>query len=131
MLGMKVIYPLAPAISARMAWDTVLPSAEWQAELAGNISVVQNHPALLGYMVCDDCCSSREQTSLTAQLYDRLKQLDPYHLIMGAVQCNNVQPSQSTQLQDVHDCLWCIHQCARLMISERLLVIAGMDVFGR
>ena len=61
MLGMKVIYPLAPAISARMAWDTVLPSAEWQAELAGNISVVQNHPALLGYMVCDDCCSSREK----------------------------------------------------------------------
>ena len=88
-LGIKVIYPLAPLISARMAWDSVLPSATWQAQLVGNLSVVQNSSALLGYLVCDDCCSSREQTSLTAQLYNRLKELDPYRLLFGAVQCQN------------------------------------------
>ena len=49
-LGIKVIYPLAPAIAARMAWDSVLPSSKWSADLVANLSVVRNSSALLGYL---------------------------------------------------------------------------------
>lgn len=45
--------------------------------------------ALLGYYICDDCCSNARNISLQAQAYTLLKDLDPYHVTIGAVNCGN------------------------------------------
>ena len=56
--GIKVVYPLAPSVAAGMRnqYDTHWSSAAWQRWVRGNISLVSNHSALLGFYICDDCC---------------------------------------------------------------------------
>lgn len=97
-LGIRVIYPLAPTLargtvpgrdrSYRELWG----DPAWQRWVRGNITLVAGHPALLGYYVCDDCCpwasSVIGNVSQQALLYNLVKQLDPYHAIFGAIQCD-------------------------------------------
>lgn len=62
---MQVLYPLAPSVpkagSAASALnarhlDRAVVSEEWWGWVRGNVSIVANHTALLGYYICDDCC---------------------------------------------------------------------------
>ena len=59
------------------------------ADLKNNVSLVKDHPAILGYYICDDCCSNNADVSLQAQVYQLLKNIDPYHVTIGAVNCGN------------------------------------------
>jgi hypothetical protein len=44
------------------------------------VAFVKDHPALLAYYICDDCHPQDEM----AQIYNTLKELDPYHIVSGA-----------------------------------------------
>jgi hypothetical protein len=69
-LGVKVLYPLAPAIpapgSSDTAWnarhlDRAFASEAWWGWVKGNISIVSNHTALLGYYIwciATDVCTN-------------------------------------------------------------------------
>jgi hypothetical protein len=59
------------------------------ASLKANISTFQHHPAVMGWYICDDCCSDTPDISLQAQVYQLIKDLDPYHVTIGAVNCGN------------------------------------------
>ena len=64
----------------------------WRAAVISNVSLVKDHPALLGYYICDDCCpvaANLGNVSLQAKLYNLLKEQDPYHIVAGAIQCSN------------------------------------------
>ena len=39
------------------------------------------------YYICDDCCAGQSSISKQAQLFNAIKQLDPYHIVVGALQC--------------------------------------------
>ena len=45
-------------------------------------------------MQCDDCCSSggngASPNSYMAQIYNVVKDADPYHAVIGAVNCGNI-----------------------------------------
>ena len=47
--------------------------------------------------ICDDCCDDKPDISAMAQIYNILKTIDPYHLVTGAVNCDDV---------------WCVHDTA-------------------
>ena len=65
-LGIKVMYPLGPMVGKDYTqvgdpagpWfrdlDTAWAEPQWQASVRSNVSLVKNHPALLGYYICDD-----------------------------------------------------------------------------
>ena len=40
--------------------------------------------------ICDDCCDDQPDISAMAQIYNILKTIDPYHLVTGAVNCDDV-----------------------------------------
>jgi hypothetical protein len=67
------------------------PESGWAAVEKG-VKRYQNHPALLGWYVCDDCMTSwisaqrAAGTPTVDTMYNRLKQLDPYHIVIGAVE---------------------------------------------
>jgi hypothetical protein len=60
------------------------------ASLMALVSLVRGHPALLGYYICDDCCQSDVGAAYQAQGYNIIKQLDPYHAVVGASDCGDV-----------------------------------------
>ena len=37
--------------------------------------------------ICDDCCRTDEGTAFQAQAYNFIKDLDPYHVTVGASDC--------------------------------------------
>lgn len=86
--GMKVMYPLGEPLAGGAAahFDnaSMNTTSGW---LFGNVSAVRNHSAILGYYICDDCCGGQSSVSEQAQLYNAIKQLDPFHIIVGALQC--------------------------------------------
>ena len=45
-----------------------------------NVALLKDHPALLGYYICDDCGSGVKM----APGYNTIRQLDPFHLTVGA-----------------------------------------------
>lgn len=45
-----------------------------------NVALVKDHPALLAYYICDDCGPGAQMASA----YNTLRQLDPFHLVVGA-----------------------------------------------
>ena len=57
--------------------------------LRGAIELVKDHPALLGYYICDDCCQSDVGAAYQAQAYNYIKSVDPYHAIIGASDCGD------------------------------------------
>ena len=57
---------------------------EW---LKHRVELVMHHPALLGYYICDDCCKSDIGTSMMAQAYNFIRDLDMYHITIGASDC--------------------------------------------
>ena len=61
------------------------PVVKRRLPLHCNISLVKEHPALLGYYICDDCCGARP--SAQALVYTFLRDIDPYHVTIGAVNC--------------------------------------------
>ena len=72
--------------------EAMLANAQWERNLLGNVSAVMDHPALLGWYLCDDCCplaANLNEISLQARVYNLIKQRDPYHAISGAAQCSN------------------------------------------
>eukprot|EP01047_Picozoa_sp_COSAG01_P036128 COSAG01_NODE_2809_length_7041_cov_4.383751_1_plen_609_part_00 len=58
--------------------------------MRGNVSLVRDHPALIAYYICDDCCQGQEYLLELAEVYRELKQLDPYTLTTGALECDEM-----------------------------------------
>eukprot|EP01043_Picozoa_sp_COSAG02_P009340 COSAG02_NODE_315_length_24910_cov_17.139978_12_plen_544_part_00 len=58
--------------------------------MRGNVSLVMDHPGLIGYYICDDCCQGQEYLLELAEVYRELKQLDPYHFTTGALECDEM-----------------------------------------
>jgi hypothetical protein len=59
-------------------------TAAWR-EVEAAVAVVRDHPALLGYYICDDCNQPEIFPPLKmSQLYGALKALDPFHVTLGA-----------------------------------------------
>lgn len=44
------------------------------------IDLLKDHQSILGWYICDDCCSSAAQIAKQAQAYLAVKLLDPYHV---------------------------------------------------
>ena len=111
-VGVKVLMPLGEPLSGGPShYDPAsMSSTGW---LRGNVALVKNHSALLGYYICgttlirarvcavcivcsfadrmptaaDDCCGSQLDVSAQAQLYNAIKTLDPWHIVTGSLQC--------------------------------------------
>ena len=65
-LGVKVMYdmqPLGMTALGGMNYDTDWASATWKADVVANVSLVRNHPAILGYYICDVSASSSFSSS--------------------------------------------------------------------
>ena len=70
----------------------------WPLPLAGSFSAAQRtlvqrlmqEKALLGYWVCEDCCS-RPHAGIRdlADAYTELKAIDPFHVTFGSVNCDS------------------------------------------
>ena len=58
-----------------------------------NVALVKDHPALLAYYICDDCGPGAQMASA----YNTIRQLDPFHLVVGAGFAGN--KAQYTDLQ--------------------------------
>ena len=82
-VGFKVIYPI---LSGNVSINHGGPfdDSDKLEALRASVELVREHPALLGYYVCDDCCSNNHDVSLQAQVYAVLKDVDPYHPTIGA-----------------------------------------------
>eukprot|EP01052_Picozoa_sp_SAG31_P020758 SAG31_NODE_1575_length_7841_cov_3.083958_3_plen_721_part_00 len=78
--GLKLIMHVEGPATAAAADNT---SMAW-SNLTAVINTIKDHPATLGYYVCDDCCDSQYQGVLT-WVYKALKALDPYHVTIGAL----------------------------------------------
>jgi len=87
-VGFKVMYPLGTG-AVKINHGGPFDQPAMLKELISNVTFVRHHPAILGYYICDDCCSNRANISLQSQVYQLLKNLDPYHVTIGAVNCGN------------------------------------------
>ena len=87
-VGFKVIYPV---LSGNVSINHGGPfdDSDKLEVLRASVELVREHPALLGYYVCDDCCSNNHDVSLQAQVYAVMKDVDPYHPTIGASDCGN------------------------------------------
>jgi hypothetical protein len=89
-VGFKWVWPLVDNIGGvNLQAGGPFDNATRLAAVVENVTFVRDHRALLGYYVCDDCCGSAVDMSLQAQAYTLLKQLDPYHITYGAVNCGD------------------------------------------
>jgi hypothetical protein len=93
--GVKVLYPMIYFTGAlnKQNYGNDWASPEWIAAVSANVSHVKDHPAILAWYICDDCCPRNVNlgnTSLQAKLYSLIKMVDPYHVVSGAVQCSNL-----------------------------------------
>jgi hypothetical protein len=98
--GVKVIHPMMSfgtggggpnAQHYERHWDGSAAAAQWKAQVLANVTLIKDHPALLGYSICDDCCGgSADFIALQSRLYNTIKAADPHHITTGAVQCHNV-----------------------------------------
>ena len=86
--GFKVIYPIGTG-KVQINHGGPFDQPAMLKELIANITFVKDHPAILGYEICDDCCSTTPDISLQSQIYQLIKNLDPYHVTIGAVNCGN------------------------------------------
>jgi hypothetical protein len=97
---MLAVLDAAAEVGFKVMYDMTFPGVHIQAGgpfnnesrlhwLRSNVTLVRNHPALLGYYVCDDCCGSQRDVSMQAQVYTLIKDLDPYHAIIGAANCGS------------------------------------------
>jgi hypothetical protein len=67
--------------------DCISNNADLRSVIDRTVGLVKDHPAVLAYYICDDCCYSDNGTSFQSQAYNYIKELDPYHAVVGAVQC--------------------------------------------
>jgi hypothetical protein len=95
-VGVKVMVPLANTVGSKVRnLDPLIHDAAWLDWVRGNVSVLANHSALLGWYICDDCCPFAPNSgpignvSEQAILYNMLKAADPIHLVIGAIQCSD------------------------------------------
>jgi hypothetical protein len=85
-LGVKVMYPMVQlglAAVGGMNYDIDWASPVWRADVVSNVSLVQNHTAILGFYICDDCCPRNVNignVSKQAKLYNLIKSLAPTKL---------------------------------------------------
>jgi hypothetical protein len=95
-VGVKVLYDMSSLGFSAQAGENYgkdWASTPWKRQVEGNVSLVASHPAVLAFYICDDCCPVDEHlgnVTLQAKLYNYIKELDPHHLVTGAVQCHNL-----------------------------------------
>ena len=89
--GLKIMHKLIleGAVSLDAKTGQGILNASIVEKLKGYIRAVRHEPALLGYFVCDDCCSDPHLVSALSQTYAVIKDLDPYHVTTGGVECPN------------------------------------------
>jgi len=89
-VGIKVMYEMAESLGqVHIDQGGPFNNPELLKPLIANVTLVRDHPAIMGYYICDDCCQSFEMTSLQSQVYQLIKDLDPYHVTIGAVNCGD------------------------------------------
>ena len=49
------------------------------------VALLKDHQSILGWYICDDCCTNAAGIAKQAQAYLTVKALDPYHVTIGAV----------------------------------------------
>ena len=76
-VGMKVWMDLAIFVP-----KLALNSTQDWADFTAVVKNVRDHPATLGYYLCDDCWG--HNPALQAKVYRAIKLLDPYHVTAGA-----------------------------------------------
>lgn len=86
--GFKVMYPLM-STTRFINHGGPFNQPALLKNLIANITFMKDHPAILGWYICDDCCSPQSDISLQSQVYQLIKDLDPYHVTIGAVDCGN------------------------------------------
>eukprot|EP01052_Picozoa_sp_SAG31_P010684 SAG31_NODE_592_length_13726_cov_7.188082_4_plen_460_part_00 len=96
-VGVKVMVKMTALIDAVVGNNGNAPtpkpgrntSKDWAA-LSSTVAELKEHPAVLGWYLCDDCCESMEfNTVLMRQAYIDIKFLDPYHVTIGAIDCGD------------------------------------------
>ena len=87
-VGFKWIWPLVEHIGdVNLQSGGPFDNETRLAALIENVTFAAKEAAVVGYYICDDCCGASVDMSLQAQAYTLLKELDPYHVTMGAVNC--------------------------------------------
>lgn len=87
-INFKILYDL-PTGNVSINHGGPFNNTKLLQDMINNVTLVKNETSLLGYYICDDCCSNQHDISLQSQAYNIIKNLDPYHAIIGAVDCQN------------------------------------------
>ena len=87
--GFKILYPLSMFSKVNINHGGPFNQPALLKDLIANITFVRDHPAIFGYEICDDCCSTISDISKQAQVYQLIKNLDPYHVTVGAANCGD------------------------------------------
>ena len=66
--------------------------------MVSNMTLVRAHPATWGYYICDDCCAGFNYLVELAVVYKMMKEIDPYHLTAGALECGEMHAFQEPHL---------------------------------
>ena len=77
-VGMKVLMDIEHFVPLIVGSNT---TADW-ADFVSVVEAVREHPATLGYYLCDDCWG--HDPAGQAKVYRAIKTLDPYHVMAGA-----------------------------------------------
>eukprot|EP00927_Polykrikos_kofoidii_P066609 TRINITY_DN62174_c0_g1_i1.p1 TRINITY_DN62174_c0_g1~~TRINITY_DN62174_c0_g1_i1.p1 ORF type:complete len:614 (+),score=38.72 TRINITY_DN62174_c0_g1_i1:145-1986(+) len=91
-VGMFVMFDLHTEFEALVVTSN---TTELWAKIASQVTKFKDHPALLGWYICDDCTTQwllRQEQAETPSLdnyYRALKELDPHHPAIGAEECGN------------------------------------------
>ena len=86
--GFKILYQLGTG-AVQVNHGGPFNRSSLLDEMIANITLVKDQKALLGYYICDDCCSTQIDVSMQAQAYNIIKNIDPYHATVGAVNCED------------------------------------------
>lgn len=148
-LGVKVWVDIQPlgfsgAGGDNYANDWADPA--WQAAVRGNVSLVMDHPSILGWYLCDDCCplnSNIGNVTLQAKLYNLVKSIDGYHLTTGAIQCNfntwifsdvpagvdgHALPPPSSSTGKINSCMPALDEEPALQLSLDVLLVENCEL---
>ena len=66
-----------------------------ETALVDAVDAVKDHPALVAYYVCDDCCKGDAYTVALAGAYEVLRRADPFHPTTGAFECGEFHSCQA------------------------------------
>eukprot|EP01043_Picozoa_sp_COSAG02_P032908 COSAG02_NODE_2218_length_9474_cov_25.098453_3_plen_571_part_00 len=95
-IGVRVMFQIVSEVEALLSNNN---TQAW-AHFTQMVARVQQSPALLGWYICDDCTGmlNRDKPNLSnwytcaelSRMYESLRDLDPHHVTIGAVQSSDL-----------------------------------------